>query len=110
MNEYILYLYLMIFYLFLKEFRLMMYGYGYISAPREDSAETLHNYLLDYINVLLCNAHVMAKIKGKTKTEDLMYFLKRDRKMYCRVKNLLITNEELKMARKIFECKEYEKD
>lgn len=95
---------------FLKEIRLMMYGFGDVSAPREDTIEVLHNYLVDYLNVLMCKAHSMAKIKGKTKTEDLMYFLKRDRKKYSRVKNLLITNEELKVARKIFECKEYEKE
>lgn len=95
---------------FLKEVRLMMYGYGDVSAPRIDTAEVLHNYLIDYLNILLTKTHSMAKIKGKTKTEDLMYFLKHDRKKYSRVKSLLITNEELKAARKIFECKEYEND
>lgn len=95
---------------FMKEVRLMMYGFGDVSAPREDTADVLHSYLIDYLTVLLTKTHNMAKLKGKTKTEDLMYFLKRDRKKYSRVKNLLITNEELKLARKIFECKEYEKD
>lgn len=95
---------------FLKEVSTMMYGYGDVSAPRTDTTETLHNYLIDYLSILLCNTHGMAKIKGKTKTEDLMYFLKRDRKKYSRVKNLLITNEELKMERKVFKCNEYEND
>lgn len=95
---------------FLKEIRLMMYGYGDVSAPRIDTAEVLHDYLMEYLNILLSKTHGMAKIKGKTKTEDLMHFLKRDRRKYSRVKSLLITNEELKAARKIFECKEYEND
>ncbi|KAI5182019.1 transcription initiation factor TFIID subunit 13 [Pancytospora epiphaga] len=95
---------------FLKEVRTMLYGYGDVSAPRADTAEVLHAYLINYLNILLTNTHNMAKIKGKTKTEDLMYVLKRDRLKYSRVKNLLITNEELKAARKIFECKEYEND
>lgn len=88
----------------------MLYAYGDVSAPRADTAETVHGYLIDYLTILLTNTHNMAKIKGKTKTEDLMYYLKHDRKAYSRVKSLLITNEELKAARKIFECKEYEND
>lgn len=88
----------------------MMYGFGDVSSPRVDTVETVHGYLMDYLGLLLTRVHNMARIKGKTKTEDLMYFLKRDRKKYSRVKNLLLTNEELKVARKIFECKEYEKE
>lgn len=95
---------------FIKEVRMMLYGYGDVSAPRADTTEALHNYLINYLNILLTSTHNMAKIKGKTKTEDLMYFLRRDRLKYSRVKSLLITNEELKAARKIFECKEYEND
>lgn len=95
---------------FLKEIRLMMYGYGDVSAPRHDTAEILHGYTLEYLNILLTNTHNMAQVKGKTKTEDLLYCLKRDRKKYSRIRQLLITNEELKLARKAFELKEYEKD
>lgn len=95
---------------FLKEIRSMMYGYGDVSAPRHDAAEVLHGYVLDYLSILLTNTHNMAQVKGKTKTEDLLYYLRRDRKKYSRVRQLLITNEELKMARKAFELKEYEKD
>jgi len=87
-----------------------MYGYGDINAPRQDTAEVLHNYLIDYLSVLLIKIHNMAKIKGKTKTEEFMYFLRRDRRKYSRVRRLLATNEELKNARKIIDCKEYENE
>lgn len=96
--------------MFYKEVRAMMYGFGDVSSPRMDTVETLHNYLMDYLSLLLIKVHDMAKIKGKTKTEDLMYFLKRDRKKYSRVKNLLLTNDELKTARKVFDCNDFEKD
>jgi transcription initiation factor TFIID subunit 13 len=95
---------------FMKELGPMMYGYGDAESPRHDTAETLHKYVLDYLNILLINTHNMAKVKGKTKTEDLLYCLKRDRRKYSRVRQLLITNEELKIARKAFETKEYEKE
>ncbi|ELA42161.1 uncharacterized protein VICG_00804 [Vittaforma corneae ATCC 50505] len=61
-----------------------------------DTVEVLHSYLMDYLSLLLTKVHSMARIKGKTKTEDLMYFLKRDRKKYSRIKNLLLINEEVK--------------
>lgn len=95
---------------FIKELRQMMYGFGDVSTPRVDTAEVLHNYLMEYLSILLTKTHSMAKIKGKTKTEDLMYFLKRDRTKYSRAKTLLVTNEELKNARKAFQAKDYEKE
>ncbi|KAK6090816.1 hypothetical protein P3W45_000061 [Vairimorpha bombi] len=95
---------------FYKEVRMMLYGFGDVSCPRSDTTEVLHNYVIDYLTILLVDTHNMAKLKGKTKTEDLLYCIKRDRKKYLRVKHLLMTNEELKMARKAFEMKEYEKE
>ncbi|EPR78220.1 Transcription initiation factor TFIID subunit [Spraguea lophii 42_110] len=94
----------------LKEIRLMMYGYGDVSTPRTDTAEVLQDYLLTYLQNVLIKTQNMAKIKGKTKTDDLLYVIKRDRRKYLRVKELLATNEELKDARKAFDYEEYEKD
>ncbi|CAD25282.1 TRANSCRIPTION INITIATION FACTOR TFIID [Encephalitozoon cuniculi GB-M1] len=95
---------------FMKDIKVMMYGYGDVVAPRYDTAEALHGYVLDYMSILLTNTHNMAQVKGKTKTEDLLYYLKRDRKKYSRVRHLLITNEEIKLAKKAFEPKDYEKE
>lgn len=97
-------------FMFIKELRQMMYGLGDVNTPHNDTVETLHNYLIEYLTILLTKVHSMAKIKGKTKTEDLMYFLKRDRLKYSRVKTLLLRNEQLKAERKIFEAKDYEKE
>ena len=96
--------------IFLKEVRMMMYAFGDVNVPRLDTAMVVHSYLCEYLNTLLVKTHKMAHIKGKTKTEDLLFFLKRDRSKYTRVKNLLLTNEELINARKIFEAKDYEKE
>ncbi|OQS54793.1 TAF13 [Ecytonucleospora hepatopenaei] len=95
---------------FLKEVRMMLYAFGDVETPRIDTTSVVHNYLCEYLSTLLIKTHKMAQIKGKTKTEDLLFFLKRDRTKYTRVKNLLLTNEELINARKIFEAKDYEKD
>ena len=65
---------------FYKEVRSMMYGFGDVSSPRMDTVEALHSYLMDYLSLLLMKVHGMAKIKGKTKTEDLMYFFEERQK------------------------------
>lgn len=96
--------------IFAKEVRQMLYAFGDVINPQNDTIDTLHNYLIDYLNILLTKTHSMAKIKGKTKTEDLMYMLRRDRAKYSRVKTLLIKNEEFKAERKIFDKKEFENE
>lgn len=95
---------------FLKEIAEMMYGCGDVNTPRHDTAEVIQEYLVGYIKSILIKTHNMAKIKGKTKTDDLMYFLKKDRKKYGRVKELLATNEELKNARNTFDLEKLEKE
>lgn len=52
----------------------------------------------------------MSKGRGKFKTEDLLFIMRKDKKKYSRMEELLYMNEELKKARKAFEADEYEKD
>lgn len=95
---------------FNKEIRQMMYGYGDVSNPRQDTAELIEKYTVDYIQTLLTNTMNMASIKGKTKTEDLLWMLRNDRLKYNRVRDLLVINEELKNARKLVDYDEFEKE
>lgn len=95
---------------FNKEIRQMMYGFGDVSSPRQDSAELIEQYTIDYIKTLLTNTMNMACIKGKTKTEDVLWMLRHDRLKFNRVKDLLLINEELKNARKLMDYEEYEKE
>ncbi|RVD92606.1 transcription initiation factor TFIID subunit [Tubulinosema ratisbonensis] len=95
---------------FLKEISMMMYGYGDVRIPRHDTTQTVHDYMIGYMKGLLVKTHNMAKNKGKTKTDDLMYFLKRDKKKYNRVKELLKISEEVKIARKLYDFERFEKE
>lgn len=94
----------------IKDLRLMMYGFGDSTTPRKDTTNLVHDYLISYLKTILIKTQNMAKIKGKTKTDDLLYILKKDRRKYTRVKDLLATNEELKNARKTFDLEQYEKE
>jgi transcription initiation factor TFIID subunit 13 len=41
--------------------------------------------------------------QNRVQIEDLMFILRKDPRKYARAKDLLIMNEELKKARKVFE-------
>ncbi|KAI5186743.1 transcription initiation factor TFIID subunit 13 [Nematocida homosporus] len=95
---------------FLREIRLLMYALGDSTNPRSDSANVIHDYVCNYLEGILKRAKHVSKSRGRTKTEDLLYTVKRDRKKYTRAKELLTTNEELKKARKAFEYDVMEKE
>lgn len=95
---------------FLKEISQMMYGCGDVSNPCHDTAELVQEYMMSYVSEILVQTHNMAKIKGKTKTDDLLYFLKKDPKKYARVKELLVISEEVKSARKAIHFEGFEKE
>ncbi|KAI5192253.1 transcription initiation factor TFIID subunit 13 [Nematocida minor] len=95
---------------FIREIRLLMYSLGDTVNPRLDSATVIHDYLCHYLTTILKKAKTVSKSRGRTKTDDLMYTIKRDRRKYTRAKELLLTNEELKKARKPFEYETIEKE
>lgn len=95
---------------FMREIRLLMYAHGDTSQPRHDAAEAIHEYLMGYLTGVLTKAKTVSKARGRTKTEDLLYTIKRDRRKYTRVKELLSTNEELKRARKAIDYEALEKE
>lgn len=95
---------------FLKEISLMMYGCGDVCSPQQGTAELVQEYMIGYLAGLLTKIHSMARIKGKTKTEDLLYFLKKDPRKYVRVKELLLKNEEFNTARKAFKFEGFERE
>lgn len=44
---------------------------------------------------------------GRVQVEDIMYLVRKDKRKYARVKELLSMNEELKKARKAFDEVKY---
>lgn len=95
---------------FIREIRLLMYSLGDTMNPRLDSAALIHEYLCHYLTNILQKAKTISKSRGRTKTDDLMYTIKRDRRKYTRAKELLLINEELKKARKPYEYDAIDKE
>ncbi|KAI8843641.1 P-loop containing nucleoside triphosphate hydrolase protein [Chytridium lagenaria] len=84
--------------LFTKEIKLMMYGFGDVPNPADDTAEVLEDLLNIYINDM-CQK-VQSTIKGrKPKVADFLYVLRRDPKKLVRVHELLASEKELTQAK-----------
>uniref|UniRef100_A0A915PKW2 Telomerase reverse transcriptase n=1 Tax=Setaria digitata TaxID=48799 RepID=A0A915PKW2_9BILA len=89
-------------YLFRKEFRTMIYGFGDDKVPYDKTLELLETIVTNYIQHMCQRALQMGK-PGKLALEDIHYLIRRDAKKFGRVKDLLSMSEELKKARKQFD-------
>lgn len=91
-----------------KEIKIMLYAFGDVQTPRQDTAELLEEMVTQYIADMTLKANLVSKKRGKLRTEDLMFILRKDKKKYSRMQELLYMNEELKRARKAFDADELE--
>ncbi len=88
--------------LFGKELRLMMYGFGDDQNPFTESVDMLEDLVIQFINDIANKAQDIGR-NGKISAEDVTYIVRKDRRKYSRVRDLLSMNEELKKARKAFD-------
>ena len=86
----------------------MLYAFGDVQVPRQDTADLLEDMTTQYIADMTNKASSVSKKRGKLRTEDLMFILRKDRKKYARMQELLYMNEELKKARRAFDADELE--
>ncbi|KHJ87522.1 transcription initiation factor IID, subunit [Oesophagostomum dentatum] len=89
-------------FLFRRELRSMLYGFGDDKVPYDKTLETLEGIVLDYIKELCERAMNVGK-PDRIALEDIHYLIRRDPKKFARVKDLLSMSEELKKARKQFD-------
>ncbi|KAJ3210003.1 hypothetical protein HDU67_005746 [Dinochytrium kinnereticum] len=91
--------------LFMKEIKQMMYGFGDVPNPADDTAEVLEDLLVMYVNDLC--SKVLTTTKGrKPKVSDFLYALRRDPKKLVRVHELLAAEKELTQAKAIMSLDE----
>jgi transcription initiation factor TFIID subunit 13 len=100
-----------------------MYGFGDDENSYQESVEILEDLVVHFIQNMvylylvffslsnyLSQTLILKTIKcmelnkqNRVQIEDLMFILRKDPRKYARAKDLLIMNEELKKARKVFE-------
>ncbi|KAK7067577.1 Transcription initiation factor TFIID subunit 13 [Halocaridina rubra] len=92
--------------LFSKELRCMMYGFGDDQNPYTESVDLLEDLVLEFITQMTQRAMEVGR-SGRVQVEDVLYLVKKDKRKYARVHDLLNMNEELKKARKAFDEVKY---
>ena len=89
-----------------RDIKIMMYGFGDDQCPYTQSTSLIEDIVMNYINEISLKALNMGK-KGKITVEDILHLIRHDPKKHGRVKELLISNDEIKKARKGFEEDKY---
>ncbi|KAB7496104.1 Transcription initiation factor TFIID subunit 13, partial [Armadillidium nasatum] len=92
--------------LFSKELRCMMYGFGDDQNPYTESVDLLEDLVLEFITQMTQKAMEVGR-SGRVQVEDILYLVRKDKRKYARVHDLLNMNEELKKARKAFDEVKY---
>lgn len=87
----------------------MLYGFGDVEQPREDTVELVEDYMMEFMKETLVKAANVSEKRGKIKSDDIMHVLRNDPKKYARIEELLYMNEELKNARKAFDVEGFDK-
>ena len=75
-----------------------MYGFGDVENPDQESVELLQEYVIEYIQNIAYAAYRRNKRKGSNELSlrDLLYVLKKDKKRYYRIKNLISFYDDTK--------------
>lgn len=92
--------------LFMKELRCTLYGYGDDPNPYTETVEFLDDLVLEFITDMTQKAMEIGR-SGRVQVEDIIFLVRKQPKMYARVRDLLTMNEELKKARKAFDDNKY---
>ena len=78
-----------------------MHGFGDDANPYMETVDLVEDLVLEFITEMTQRALEVGK-SGKIHINDIVFLIRKDRKKYARVKDLLRMNEELKKARKDF--------
>ncbi|PRP83344.1 transcription initiation factor TFIID subunit [Planoprotostelium fungivorum] len=81
-----------------RKVRHIMFGFGDVKNPLPESVELVDEIVSEYIISMATELK-----KDKIQTEDILFHIRKDRKKFNRVKELLTMHEELKRAKKAFE-------
>jgi len=88
--------------LFTKELRLTLFGYGDDQNPYQETVDFLEDLVMEFITSMTQRAMEIGR-PGKVQVEDIIFLVRKQPRMYARVRELLTMNEELKRARKAFD-------
>ena len=88
--------------IFSKELRCMLYGYGDDRNPYTETVDFLEDLVLEFVTEMTHKCMEIGR-PGRVQVEDIIFLVRKQPRMYARVRELLTMNEELKKARKAFD-------
>lgn len=86
-----------------------MYGFGDDLNPYTETVDMIEDLVLQFVADIASKALNFASTE-KICVEDLLFILRKDRRKYCRLKELLEMNHELRRARKAFDEIKYQQN
>ncbi|KAF8933753.1 hypothetical protein BGZ47_010715 [Haplosporangium gracile] len=93
-------------YVFGKELKQLMYGFGDVPNPANDAVGVLEDMLIEYLTDTCTQAAAVADKRGKVNVEDFKFVLRKDAKKRARVDELLYMNEDIRRAKRIADIPE----
>ncbi|KAF9332568.1 hypothetical protein BGZ91_011648 [Linnemannia elongata] len=93
-------------YVFAKELKQLMYGFGDVPNPANDAVGVLEDMLIEYLTDTCTQAAAVADRRGKVNVEDFKFVLRKDAKKRARVDELLYMNEDIRRAKRIADIPE----
>ncbi|KAL6500274.1 Transcription initiation factor TFIID subunit 13 [Orobanche hederae] len=89
--------------MFQKELQHMMYGFGDDPNPLPETLSLVEDIVVEYVTETVHKAQDIATERGKLMTEDFLFPIRKDLPKLHRCTELLLMNEEIKLAKKNFD-------
>lgn len=83
----------------------MMYGFGDDENPLDETAMLLEDMVFEYVERLAVKIQALSPNKSKMRKEDILFFIKNDRRRYVRIKELIYSDNIAKKANETFDYK-----
>ncbi len=87
--------------LFHRELKYMMHGFGDDPNPYSETVDLVEELVIQFIVEMTVKAMEVGK-SGRVHVNDIIFIIRKDKKKYARVKDLLTMKEQIDKAKKAF--------
>jgi len=92
---------------FSREVKSLLYAFGDVPNPRQDTVKFVEDLMVDYLVQLAHDATKLGQYRGRVRTEDFLFALRKEPRKLARAKELLALDKELKRARQAFNISDF---
>lgn len=87
--------------LFHRELKYMMHGFGDDPNPYSETLDLVEELVMQFITEMTLKAMEVGK-SGRVHVNDIIFIIRKDKKKYSRVRELLMMKEQIDKAKKAF--------